>query len=235
MKVEKMAWSLVVVATIALLVADVHAQDRQGRRRGMRMFGAGGSVASLVEEEKVQTELKLNEDQISKIKELVAEQRQTMMSKIRELRDSDDDPQNMMETMRELRNGMAGQEIETMKEILNEDQFARYQQLSVQLMGIQALASESVAEKIGLDDEHRKEIEQVFADGRQRTQEKFRELRESGDRSGFREMMEELQKQTEEEVMAVLSEQQKEKFKELKGEPFEFPERRRGQRQRQDF
>ncbi|HMO15279.1 MAG TPA: hypothetical protein PKD64_14550, partial [Pirellulaceae bacterium] len=48
--------------------------------------------------------------------------------------------------------------------------------------------------------------------------------------------MQEMEKEFEKEVLAVLSDSQQNKYQEMKGKPFEFPQQGQGQRQRrQDF
>lgn len=53
------------------------------------------------------------------------------------------------------------------------------------------------------------------------------ELFQGGNREGIREKMQEMRKEAEGKVLAVLTGDQKKKFEEMKGEPFEMPQRTR--------
>ena len=233
MKISRISILAIALGTVAMFVQDASAQGGRGRGGGL----GGRSLLTMVENDKVQKELELEEGQIEKIQEFAGEQREKMREEFQNLRSPGGDREEMMSAMTKMREEMAKEETKTMKEVLNEKQLKRYSQLNVQLMGIRALNNSEIAKQVGLTEEEIKNVSDAFASNREKQTEIFQELRDSGARDGMREKMQEMRTELEESVMKMLSDDQKEKLEEIKGEKFEFPERqRRGGRNRpQDF
>jgi len=216
---------------MALLATDVIAQ---GGRRGGGFRMGGGLAGMLGENEKLQEELKLEDEQIEEIKKFAEDQRSIMQEKIQEARDSGD-RQGMREMFGEMRTSMAKAEAETMAKVLNDDQLKRYNQLSFQRKGVNALTEEAVAEKIGLSDDDKKAIQDAIDANNEKMREELQAMRDSGDRGAMRELMSEMREDLTKEIMGLLDDDQKKKLADLKGEAFEFPQRGGQRRQRQDF
>lgn len=218
---------LVVVLTVSSLAIAQDQERRRGRGR-FGGFGRGGfgppTALELAQIDKVQSELKLTDEQKTRVNEL-AEMAREERGKLREsLRDlsREERRQRFVEKSEKLSKEMD----EMLYEALDEGQSKRLKELVVQRQGVNALQNEEVAKKLALTDDQKSKVNSVFEQRRS----KFRELFTPGqgfDRSKF----EELNKETEQQAMAVLTPEQKEKFQQMQGAKFDFPEReRRGRR-----
>jgi Spy/CpxP family protein refolding chaperone len=193
----------------------------QGPGRGGPDRGGFGGGAMLLSQKSVQEELKLNEEQVKKVDELLTKQREAFGAS-RDL--SREERQKQFAESR-----AAGQK--AVGEILNEEQQKRYKQISLQLQGPGALGDPDVASAIGLSDDQKKSVEEIQTAAR----EEMRALFEAG--GGDREKFRTARDATNEKLQAVLTDEQKSKWKELTGEPFkgelQGPERGgEGQRRR---
>lgn len=97
------------------------------------------------------------------------------------------------------------------KEILNESQYKRYQELSLQAQGAPAMLRPEIASKLGLTED------QV-----ERMQEEM-EMAQVPD-MGQPQRPEDRRKQIESKLFAILTSGQKEKWQSMLGKPFKFPE-----------
>lgn len=235
------------LALCCVLAASIPAEGQgRGGGAGGGVGGPGGgfgpmsSPFMLLYSEQVQKELKLSEDQKTRLQEL-AEKRRA------ERRQRPDNNENLspeqrrarMEQMREqMQKEAAAREAEMAKqlgEILQAEQLQRLKQIGWQLEGPSALRRAEVTEAIGLTAEQKTQLEQVFTE----SQDAMRKLwegnmgrgrgqpgadrEERGSRnSDLRQKMEELREQTGQKAMAVLQPEQKQKLGELFGEPFEL-------------
>ncbi len=133
---------LVIVSMLAMAPA---AWAQRGPTRGG--FGGGGLLA----QESVQKELKLSDEQIKQVDQLQTKQRESF-SGLGDL-DREERRAKMQELVAANRKAMAS--------ILNEDQMKRFEQLSLQLRGGQALADPEVAKSLGLSSEQTGKIEDI--------------------------------------------------------------------------
>lgn len=118
------------------------------------------------------------------------------------------------------------------KEILDEKQYERYGQISLQQQGAVALARKDVAERVGLSADQVSQIRKIQQDQRQALQAKMQELRgqggagAGGNRAGaLAGMREELMKMREEanaKILGVLASEQKKKWDALLGPAFQI-------------
>jgi len=253
--------TLVSLFSIALLAATVlapavEAQRGQGRRgegdRGSRrgQFGGGGfsrggfggrgsfgggSLTGLLRIEEVQQEIKLTEDQQELVNILSDELREGRPDFPENFRDlSEEQQQAFFEKMRTWGEEQAAQAKETLKIILEEPQFKRLQEISLQQQGVNALFDSDVATALQLTPEQQaklKETQEAIEAEREAAREERRA--QGGERRNFdfeamREEFEKARKANEEQLLAQLTEEQKQAFTALKGAPFEMPERRFG-------
>lgn len=234
MKISMLAIPAICVGLMAMMVGDTFAQG--GRRGGMfQVGGMGGGMADLMTHDKVKEELKLEDEQVEEIKQLAEDIRSEAREMFQELREeaAEGGFEGMRERMAELSAEVRKKEKDSLKEILNEDQFKRYSELRVQRMGIRALDDEEFAKEIGLSEDDIQEIKDIQSDFRDQMMEELQALQ--GDREGMRDLMREMSKELEENILGVLNDEQKKAWEDAKGEEFEFPRLERRRPPREDF
>lgn len=213
------SWTTVLTAALVLASGVSVMAQPPGGRGGGRGFGGFGGPAMLLGMEAVQKELAITDAQKEKITKLQEEARGAFRG--------GGNPQDLSDEERAKRREEAAERAkkteQSLKEILDEKQYARLNELAIQQAGVMAISRPDVAEKLKLTDEQKK---------------KLRELAESnqgGGRGGFNPnaTQEERQKAMEEfrarreklntDAMAVLTPEQKKAFEEMQGKKFEFP------------
>jgi hypothetical protein len=109
---------------------------------------------------------------------------------------------------------------EKIAKILDEKQLARIRQLRLQRQGVVALAQPATAEKLGLDRDQKAKIREILVQirGSLGNREPSAE-----DRDARMARLQERRQEAQAEILAVLDDAQREKWAEMKGEPFEFP------------
>ena len=125
------------VTAATLLAGPALAQPPGGGRGGMQM-GRGG-VAMLIGNASVQEELKLTDEQKTKIKDFAAKQREAMAG----LRDLS--PEERREKMQEMNKTNTEAAEKLVKEHLTADQAKRFKQIVIQQAGVAAFAMEDVS------------------------------------------------------------------------------------------
>jgi Spy/CpxP family protein refolding chaperone len=192
----------VVLAVVAM--ASGSAQAQQQNRRGFGGFG--GSPIFLLNQKSVQEELKLTEDQVTKVKELSEKQRESF----RGLRDLSQEERQKKVAESAKANAKA------VAEILKPEQLKRVKQITLQRRGAQALGDPEVAKTLNLTGEQKDKLKTI--------QDEVRQARGNGQRGDRSEEAQkkraEARKATNEKLMGVLTAEQKTKLKELMGEPF---------------
>jgi Spy/CpxP family protein refolding chaperone len=195
---------------LALAVVALAATAVQAQPRGP---GFGGGTLFLLTQKSVQEELKMSDEQVKKVTELEAKQREAF----RDFRDlSREERQKKFEEMAKANTKAIG-------EILKEDQLKRVKQISLQQQGLRALANPEVADALKLTDEQKDKVKAVGEEARKEMQALFGAGLE---RDEARKKMEEIRKASDEKLMGILTDEQKTKFKELQGEPFKGEIRR---------
>lgn len=215
-----------IVLTLAIvgIVGSAFAQGGGQGRRGGGMFGmmgrGGGGAVQLLQREDVQGELKLTDDQKSKISALQDKQRE----KMREMFTGGGggerpDPEKMREIFTKAAEE-AQKEVDT---ILNADQKKRLKELGVQRAGNAAVLNPETAKEVGITDEQKAKIK-TLQDKQQEASTSIMEKVRNGelDRDQLREKMEANTKIFDEELGKILTDAQKAKLKEMSGKPFTF-------------
>jgi Spy/CpxP family protein refolding chaperone len=198
-------WTLVL--GLALGMVNV----AQAQRPGGPGFGPGG----MLQNESVQKELKVTDEQKTKLKdavEKVLEKHRDDFAKLREM--SREDRQKLTRTVSEEMHKAVGA-------ILDAKQMKRWKQIQWQVTGPRALNEQEVQKELKLSDEQKKKLATIFEDSDKKLQEAF----QGG--AGAREKFQEIRKETQEKSDSVLTDEQKKTWKEMKGEPFEFQRPRR--------
>jgi len=245
------------VASMAILALGVavHSQEppappeggpgmQQGRPM-MGMRGPGGGGLGIVMRAEVQKELKLSEDQVSKLKKLLGQRGQRPGGRGGDGGQGGPPPmdggqggpppmdggqggpppmnggQGGRPPMGGGQGGPGGRADQAklekdIKAILTETQFARLKEIALQQEGPMALAKEDVAAKIGLSDEQKEKIQDILESGRESMPRP-----EPGERPDFQ-AMESARKKIGDEVLAVLTTDQKAKWKAMLGKEFKL-------------
>lgn len=224
---KNLSVSIALLLIVGAAVAQGPGGGRQGRNRG-------NSLSSLLHRADVQTELKVTDEQKSKIEALRPAGRPGGTPNggapnggapgngggqpgQAGPRGGAPDPAAMEARRAEEKKAIA--------EILTADQLARLEELLIQREGNQAILRKEVQEKLGLSDEQKGQIKTIQGKYNDANRE-LREKSQSGelDRSALREAMTTNRKVLVEELGKVLSAEQTSKLTALGGKPFTFDE-----------
>lgn len=224
--------TLLVAVALVACVGTSYAQGfggGGGRGQGRMMggqFGRGGGALQLVMREEVQTELKLTDDQKSKLTELQQAQREAMRGMFQGGGDRPDP-----EKMREMMEKSQKEQQEKIDAILSAEQKTRLRELTIQRAGNGAIAMPDVAKELGLTDDQKaklKALQSQMQEANQALMEKVRN--QEMDFQEVREKMTNNQKVMDEKIAEILTEEQKTKLKTMRGAEFKFApdQQRRG-------
>ena len=126
MKISRIATAIICMGVLAMLASDAIAQGGGRRGGGGRGFGgggvvnAGGSVMSMMGNDKLKEELELEDEQVTKIKEFNDDARAMLQEKMQEMRDSGDFSA-IREAITELREEQNESEKEFASEVFSEN------------------------------------------------------------------------------------------------------------------
>ncbi len=250
-----------VAAMMAMIIAPtVQAQPGGqrpgGGRPGGGSFGRGGpstiSVSQLLQSEKVRNEAEIFDEQVQELREAS----EKIRTEARANQGERVDPRTLTEAQRREYFEKRRKEFEAtqkkvdaaVKDILLPHQLERLEEIRLQLLGARALQLEPVQKELKVTDAQKTKLDEIDNGTRAKAQEMFGGIREQfqqlgGDGEKIRALMEEMQKkmqavqkEAEEKMVNTLTDEQKQKFKEMKGKPFEIsredlrPPRPQGQR-----
>jgi len=211
--------TVVGLGLVALIASPAAAQ---GQGRGG--FGrGGGSLAGLLGNASVQKELKLDDTQTEKAKEVAQKINEEFQERRQALRDLE--PQEQMTKGRELNREINAAVVKAAGEFLKPEQITRLHQISYQQQGIQAFSDPEVAKKLNLTDAQKAVVKSIQDDSRQEMQSIMQGFQD--DREGTLKKLAEFRKETLAKATAKLNDEQQKTWKELLGAPFEiqFPPR----------
>ncbi len=211
----------------------VRQRGQDGTIRGIPLLGAGlldrFAPVSLAARPDVQEELKLTDEQKSKIQEIAGDFRAKTRAAVREaglgnFRDlSAEERRKKIEELRGKQRKVAEEAGAQLSKVLTEEQNKRLRGIAIQARGAQALLSDDLAGELKLSDEQKAKIREVIESSRDKQRQLFRDVREGKiDRSEIRAKFEEIRKQVQKDAEAVLTDEQRQRLAEIKGEPFEF-------------
>jgi Spy/CpxP family protein refolding chaperone len=201
-----------VVALVGALAAPALAQPPGGFR---------GGPGFLLMNPGVQKELKLTEEQVTKVRDALAKVREDHRDDLEKLRDRDlprEDRAKLTQKLNEANTkALAG--------ILNADQSKRLTQITLQTLGAQAFNDPEVQKALKLTAEQKEKLQKIGQESGQKMRELFQE---GGDQQEMMKKITELRKDTMTKAAGVLTDEQKKTWKEMTGSPFELRfERRR--------
>jgi Spy/CpxP family protein refolding chaperone len=182
----------------------------------LAQFGprGGGGAGMLLRNSGVQKELKLTDEQTTKVKEFL----EKTGAKMREAFQAGD-----QEKTREVMKEIAQETEKFVKDTLKEDQVKRLKQIEHQIAGPRAFGEEDVAKALKLTDEQKDDIKKINEELGAAAQEAFQGA--FGDREKMaeaRKKMENLNKEAMTKITKMLTPDQKKAWKEVTGEPFDF-------------
>lgn len=196
------------VALFALLAGSQPAfAQAQGQGRGRGMGGA--MRLRLLSVAEVQTALKLDDEQKSKIGKINADL------------PTGGDFRNLSEEERtKRREKYTAAEQEAVK-VLTPEQTERLDQISLQVRGASALTDEKVAEKLKITADQKQKLEDIQRETRQKMGEIFQG---GGDREANMKKFTELRDESNKRSLAVLSDEQRGQFEKMQGEKITLPD-----------
>ncbi|MCS7263611.1 MAG: hypothetical protein NZ805_02120 [Armatimonadetes bacterium] len=211
------------------LVGLTFAQPPAGGRRGQggqppgpptgapRMFARGGPMMmlGLLRSPQVQRELKITEEQRTKLEQLGEQLREKFRGLGQELRDLPPEERGKrVESM----NAEVEKEL---AKVLDEKQLKRLKQIALQFEGYAALARPSVAKEVGLTEGQLKQIREILREANEKRRDLFQQGPPADPQARFQEMRK-IRDWVDEQIGKLLTEQQKQKWQQLVGEPFKF-------------
>jgi Spy/CpxP family protein refolding chaperone len=203
-------------AMLGLSLAAVSASPALAQGRGG--FGRGGGFAMLLGNASVQKELKLDDEQTTKAKDLG----QKLMTEMRE-KTADLSQEDRREKMPAIMKEVNATAMKSAGEFLKADQVARLKQIYIQTQGIRAFADEEVAKKMNLTDTQKSDIKTISDE----TMEEMRGVpfgqdQSEEERAANAKKRAEINKGALDKVTAKLNDEQQKSYKELIGAPFKL-------------
>ena len=202
---------------------QIQIRIQPGAAGGATLIRGNMQGLELVGNEKVQDELKLDAEQKAKIKEAV----ETATARQREvfgaLRGVQGDER--AKKLAEL-NDKNAEAVRAIKATFKPEQTERFDQISLQVRGLQALGDAPIVEKLKITDEQTKQIKEVAEGSQQKRIQLFQDIRNGNiDRTKVREKQDAITKDSETKTMDVLTDEQKAQFEKMKGAKFDMPQR----------
>lgn len=206
--------ALVVIAAATLAVASF-AQGGGfggGQGRGMRMMG--GSPTMLLREEEVQTELKLTDEQKSKIGEIQGSMRERMQPIMQE---AAGDREKMTAAFAKVMEGMTKE----INAVLTADQQKRLKEIFVQRTGNSVVLQKDFQKELKMTDEQIKKVDDLNKKSQAANMALFQKMRD-GDltQEEVTDKTTKNSKALNDEIGKILTDDQKAKLKEMAGKPF---------------
>ena len=207
--------TLLGLGLVAMLAGPAAAQG-QGRGFG---GGGGGNLATLAANTSVQKELKLDEQQIEKAKELATKTREEMQEKFQGLQDLEKAERRTK--MTEIGREMNASALKGLGEFFKPEQISRLKQISYQQQGLMAFDDPEVAKKLNLTESQKSEI-QTIRESMQAGRGAFNKSASPEERKAAMKKFADQRKETLTKAVAKLNDEQQKTWKELLGAPFEY-------------
>lgn len=183
-----------------------------------------GGLVGLVSIDQVQKELKLSEEQVTKVAEVTERLRGEMREQMASLRDIQDREQ-WPAKMREVMNESDQKARQQLREVLDGGQMRRLFQIRMQVRAVaESLTGEWLVNRLQITQEQKEKLEQITQETRTKQMELFGEMRNASDdqRDELRKKSSDLRNEADEKALAVLTAEQKSSFQEMQGEKFEL-------------
>jgi hypothetical protein len=209
------------VLTLGALMVLASPAWAQGQRRGG--FGGpggfGGGGAFFLRAPNVQKDMKLTDEQVGKVQSTLQSTREKHQGDFAGLRDAS--PEERRTKMASV-NKTITEEVKKGLE-LSDDQSKRFDQISLQTMGLQAFNDPSVAAKLSLTDDQKSKIREISGAGRgQGGRGAFNKDASEAERAEARKKRAETSLANMTKALDTLTDTQKTTWKELIGTPIEI-------------
>ena len=214
------AGSLLIVGMVAM----VQAQFGRG--------GGFGGPTALVTQKAVQEDLKMTEEQVSKVNDWSKDQ---FGKRFEAMKDAGIDfkTQEGREKLAELNAKLDSEAYKQLGDILKKDQIDRLKQIDRQRAGVRSFMNPEVADALKLTDSQKTSIKGITGDfdkeRREIMQDAFKDRPKGKGKGGFgrldpeiQKKIDKLQKEEMAKVVDLLDDSQKKTWKELTGTPFDF-------------
>jgi Spy/CpxP family protein refolding chaperone len=215
----------------AAFACATQAQAPEGSRRGPGRGFSRGSLLGLLRLEQVQKEMKLSEEQTTKVKEVVEKLGTEMREQYTALREIED-RQERMEKTTALSDEFDGKLREQLRDVVPREQMMRLYQIRLQVRPVvDSLSNRRVAGRLELTDQQKEELAEIAKDSQAKQSELYTAMRDATDdqRSEVFQKFRQARSDADEKALGVLTAEQKKSFEEMKGEKIEL-EMRRGRR-----
>jgi Spy/CpxP family protein refolding chaperone len=202
------------IVAVALIITPLLAQPPGGFGRGQFM-----TISFLVQNKGVQEELKLTEDQVTKITKISTDTREKYKDDLAKAREGKD-----FAKIGEL-NKKIGEETEkalSAGDLLKPDQLKRVKQIRLQNLGLAAFLEEAVAKELKLTDKQKEEIKALDEDLTKDRRELMKDVgKDQKKREEAQKKIAELTTETMAKVQKTFSDDQKKTWKEMTGTKYE--------------
>jgi len=197
----------------ALLASPALAQGRGG-------FGRGGfgSLSMLLGNASVQKELKLDDQQVEKAKELADKMRAESREKMQGLQDLSQEEQRTKR--QEITKEINESTLKAAGAFLKPEQVTRLKQISYQQRGLQAFSDPEIAKKLNLTDAQKTDIQEINQEVGQSTRGLISQDSSPEERAEGMKKITEARKAGLTKAEAKLNDEQQKTWKELLGAPF---------------
>ncbi len=206
--------SMVGLGLIAMLSTPALAQGRGFGGRG------GGGLGTLLGNESVQKELKLDATQVEKSKE-VAEKAREKMTEMRETLQGLDQEERRTKQA-ELMKEMNELTLKAIGAFLKAEQVTRLKQISNQVRGLQAFSDPEIAKKLNLTDAQKTDIQAIAQETMESSRGLISQDSSPEERAEGMKKIAEIRKTALTKVETKLNDEQQKAWKELLGAPFEI-------------
>jgi len=206
--------SMVGLGLIAMFSTPALAQGRGFGGRG------GGGLGMLLGNASVQKELKLDDTQVEKAKE-VAEKAREKMTEMRETLQGLDQEERRTKQA-ELTKEMNESTLKAVGAFLKAEQVTRLKQISYQQRGLQAFSDPEIAKKLNLTDSQKSDIQAISQETMESSRGLFSQNSTPEERAEGMKKFAEIRKAALTKVETKLNDEQQKTWKELLGAPFEI-------------
>jgi len=204
--------SMVGLGLVAMLTSPALAQGRGGRG------GGAGALYTLLTNASVQKELKLDEQQVEKSKELGEKMRAEAREKSQGLQDLSREEQQTKR--QEINKEITESTVKAAGAYLKPEQITRLKQISYQQRGLQAFSDPEIAKKLNLTDAQKTDIQEINRETMEATRGLFGQDLSPEERAEAMKKFTEARKAALTKVEAKLNDEQQKTWKEMLGAPF---------------
>jgi Spy/CpxP family protein refolding chaperone len=206
------------------LLAAAEAQAAEGVQRGPGRGLSRGSLLGLLRLEQVQKELKLSEEQTTKVGEVAEKLGAEMRKQFTALREIEDRDQRRAKTT-EFVNQLEQKAREQLGDVLEREQMMRLYQIRMQVRAVvDSLASRYVAGRLKITDEQKKKLAEIDKESQAKRFEIYSTMRDATDeqRAEAFQKLRKIRSDANEKALGVLTAEQKEAFEKMQGKKIEL-------------